>query len=194
MHNNINTVSKMPFFALGLFIALSLISQPVSAETKALNSGIDSFTFGIMQQDVESNPIEDSISINLEVLFATKLKSLPWSPHPVIGATINTDNDTNQLYGGMAWQYDFSERFFTEIFLGGAIHDGEEDPDTPLAGNREAHRAYGCPLNFRESLSFGWRLSSQYSLMATVSHMSNASLCDANDGLTNAGIRVSRRY
>ena len=83
MHNNSNTVSKMPFFALGLFIALSLISPPVSAETKALNSGIDSFTFGIMQQDVESNPIEDSISINLEVLFTTKLKSLPWSPHPV---------------------------------------------------------------------------------------------------------------
>ena len=184
----------MPYFTLGLFVALSLISQPVYAETKALNSGIDSFTFGIMQQDVESNPIEDSISINLEVLFATKLKSLPLSPHPVIGATINTDNDTNQLYSGMAWQYDFSERFFTEIFLGGAIHDGEEDPDTPLAGNRETHRAYGCPLNFRESLSFGWRLSSQYSLMATVSHMSNASLCDANDGLTNAGIRVSRRY
>ena len=117
MHNNSNTVSKMPFFALGLFIALSLISQPVSAETKALNTGIDSFTFGIMQQDVESNPIEDSISINFEFLFATKLKSLPWSPHPVIGATINTDNYTNQLYGGMAWQNDFSERFFIEIFL-----------------------------------------------------------------------------
>ena len=62
MHNNSNTVSKMPFFALGLLIALFLISQPVSAETKALNSGIDSFTLGIMQQDIESNPIEDSIS------------------------------------------------------------------------------------------------------------------------------------
>ena len=184
----------MPFFVIGLLIAISLISQPVTAETKASNTGIDSFTFGVMQQDVESNPIEDSISINLEVLFASKLKGLPWSPHPVIGATINTDNNTNQLYGGMGWQYDFSERFYTEIFLGGAIHDGEEDPDTPLAGNRETHRAYGCPLNFRESLSFGWRLSSQYSLMATVSHISNASLCDANDGLTNAGIRVSRRY
>ena len=184
----------MPFLSLGLLIALSLISKPAFAESKALNPGIDSFTFGIMQQDVESKPVEDSISINLEVLFATKLKRLPWSPQPVVGATINTDNDTNQLYGGMTWQYDFSERFYTEIFLGGAIHDGEEDPDTPQAGNREAHRAYGCPLNFRESLSFGWRLSSQYSLMATVSHMSNASLCDANDGLTNAGIRFSRRY
>ena len=47
----------MSFFALGLFIALSLISLPVSAETKALNFGIDSYTLGIMQQDVESNTI-----------------------------------------------------------------------------------------------------------------------------------------
>jgi lipid A 3-O-deacylase len=185
----------MPYFTLGFFIILSLISHPVSAETKAaLNAGINSFTYGVMQQDVESNPIEDSISINLEVLFATKLKSIPWSPQPVIGATINTEDDTNQLYGGMAWQYDFSERFYTEIFLGGAIHDGEDDPDTSLAGGREAHRAYGCPLNFRESLSFGWHLSTQFSLMATVSHISNARLCDENDGLTNAGIRISRRY
>ncbi|EJW20659.1 hypothetical protein IMCC14465_15460 [alpha proteobacterium IMCC14465] len=180
-------------------MALTIIFQPFSsalAQSSQDNSQniADSFTFGVMQQDVESDPIEDSISINVEVLFAAKLDKIPWSPQPVIGATINTDNDTSQFYGGMAWQYNFSDRFYTEIFFGAAFHDGEEDPDTVLAGGREAHRAYGCPLNFRESLSLGWRLSTNYSLMTTVTHMSNAGLCAANNGLTNAGIRVRRTF
>jgi lipid A 3-O-deacylase len=179
---------------LFLFI-LTFIFQPSTALAADISSQKQKvYTFGLMQQDVESNPTEDSVSINVEVLFPTKLDNILWSPQPVIGATLNTDDDTSQIYGGLAWQYDFSHKFYTEIFLGGSIHDGEEDPDTVRAGGREAHRAYGCPLNFRESISFGWRMSTQYSLMATVSHMSNASLCDPNNGLTNAGIRVSRKF
>ncbi len=183
----------MRFFVFSCILSIMFVPLDVLADDTS-NPSQKVYTFGLIQQDVESNPIEDSVSINVEVLFPTKLESIPWSPRPVIGATINTDNDTSQLYGGVAWQYDFSDKFYTEIFLGGSIHDGEEDPDTVPAGGRKTHRAYGCPVNFRESLSFGWRLSSEYSLLAIVTHMSNANLCDSNDGLTNAGLRVSRTF
>lgn len=185
----------LSFLTFLILFILSFIFQPSSTladDTSSQKQKV--YTFGLVQQDVESNPTEDSVSINVEVLFPTKLDNILWSPQPVIGATLNTDNDTSQIYGGMAWQYDFSDSFYAEIFLGGSIHDGEEDPDTVRAGGREAHRAYGCLVNFRESISFGWRLSTQFSLMATVSHMSNAGLCDPNNGLTNAGLRVSRKF
>ncbi len=37
-------------------------------------------------------------------------------------------------------------------------------------------------------------LSERWDVMATVDHMSNADLCDANRGLTNVGIRIGRRW
>jgi lipid A 3-O-deacylase len=54
--------------------------------------------------------------------------------------------------------------------------------------------ALGCSPLFRESGSIGVRLSANWSLLATVEHLSNAGLCDQNRGLTNIGARVGYSF
>lgn len=165
-------------------------SIPVLADD---SGGSSAFRFGLMAHDVESSSGVDSTDINLELVFQNEIDGIPWSPRPVIGASLNSEGDTSQIYGGVAWEYDFSDRFFGEVFLGAAYHDGENELTGQTPGRGET-RGYGCELNFRENLSFGWRLDGQSSVMATVSHMSNGRLCDPNDGLTNFGLRVSRGF
>jgi lipid A 3-O-deacylase len=79
-----------------------------------------------------------------------------------------------------------TESLFLEASFGGAVHDGETDDNNS--------DSYGCTLNFRESVSLGVALSENLSLMVTVDHMSNGGLCDQNQGLTNAGIRLGYKW
>ena len=60
---------------------------------------------------------------------------------------------------------------------------------------REVDRnAFGCELLFRATLSLGVRLDAHQSLAVMASHISNAGLCDHNDGLDNVGIRYGYRF
>ena len=77
---------------------------------------------------------------------------------------------------------------FADFTLGGAIHDGETT--APSSGSRQ----YGCRLGFHESFSLGYSFDGHNAIMLGVDHMSNASLCDKNDGLTNLGIRYAYKF
>jgi hypothetical protein len=52
----------------------------------------------------------------------------------------------------------------------------------------------GCAVTFRESATAGFRITQNWSIMATVEHMSNAGLCVENRGLTNAGLRLGYTF
>jgi len=45
-------------------------------------------------------------------------------------------------------------------------------------------------LLFRESIDLGYRFAGRYAVMAHFSHISNANLCDSNEGMENVGIRL----
>jgi lipid A 3-O-deacylase len=45
-----------------------------------------------------------------------------------------------------------------------------------------------------ESASIGYRLKQNVSFLFTVDHMSNASVCDANPGPTDAGARLAYMF
>jgi hypothetical protein len=152
---------------------------------------IDEFRIGVLAQDLEDNDAEDGIAINAELLFphlgprTGDPLDFFLSPRPHIGAQINTEGDTSLGYFGLTWDIALSDLFFIEASFGGAVHDGPTD---------DSGDSFGCSVNFRESASIGVALTNNWRLLATVSHMSNAGLCDENSGLTSGGVQLGYRW
>ncbi len=109
-------------------------------------------------------------------------------PRLHVGGSLNLDGQTSFGYAGLTWTFDIAPAVFVEGSFGGAVHDGETNPFEP-------HRnALGCHALFRESGSIGMRMSPNWSVTATVEHLSNAGLCSNNRGLTNVGVRVGYTF
>lgn len=135
-----------------------------------------------------------SVDINGELLF-----SKPFQPaDPVmafliprlhVGGTVNTAGDTSQAYTGFTWTYDITTAVFVEGSLGAAFHSGETGRFP-----RFDRLSLGCSPLIRATGSLGYRLDANWSIMATVEHISNANTCHANQGLTNYGIRVGYSF
>jgi len=66
------------------------------------------------------------------------------------------------------------------------VNDGKTGSNVPRSRNR-----IGCVWSFHENGSIGYRLTERISLLATIEHYSNASLCDEKRGLTNYCGRIS---
>ncbi len=172
--------------------AVMLLSATAAVAGSPSTGGfIDEFRFGVLAQDLEDNDAEDGIAMNAELLFphlgprtGGPLDTF-LSPRPHIGAQINTEGDTSLAYAGLTWDIWFSEILFIEASFGGAVHDGPTD---------DSGDSFGCSVNFRESASIGIALAENWRLLATVSHMSNAGLCDENSGLTSGGLQLGYRW
>lgn len=133
---------------------------------------------------------DGSIDVNGELLFS---KPMIFSdplmtllvPRIHIGTTINTAGDTSQAYAGLTWNYDFTAKIFIEGSVGAAFHSGKTGRLFP-----PDRLSLGCSPLIRGSGSLGYRISDNWTVMATVEHISNANTCHANQGLTNYGVRV----
>lgn len=145
---------------------------------------------GIYAHAIDSAPEEGSVDLNLEVLFDPFSRDEWWVPRLHVGTTVNTGGDTSHGYAGFTWTFDFTERFFGELTFGGGFHNGHTDGEFAPPGEN----ALGCSPLFRESASLGYRFNERWSVMATIEHLSNAGLCEANRGLTNAGARVGYSF
>ncbi len=145
---------------------------------------------GLFAHDPGS-PEQGSVDVNGEVLFAKPFSRTDWLdsliPRPHLGATVNTGGATSSVYTGFTWQIPLGDTFFVEGSLGAALHNGSEDGSVD-------QNALGCSPLFRESASAGFRLDRQWTVMATIEHLSNAGLCDENRGLTNMGVRAGYRF
>ena len=132
---------------------------------------------------------EDGFDMNLEVLFLSPdFLDAIGSPRPHAGLTLNSSGDTSQAYLGLSWEWDFWDGAFAGFSLGGAVHDGETT-NAPLD-----RKELGCPVLFRESIDVGYRFDKTNALMVHLDHISNAKLCDTNEGLENIGIRYGYRF
>jgi hypothetical protein len=140
-------------------------------------------------------------NVNGEILFAKPLvfEDPFWQafvPRPTVGGSYNTGGRTSYAYIGATWTVDvfpefFNRRLFVEGFFGAAAHNGYTGPRalTPFGFN-----ALGCNPLFREAAAIGFRLSENWSIMATIDHMSNAGLCANNRGLTNYGGKIGYTF
>lgn len=162
--------------------------------------GIDEARFGVTAQSVGgwSPDVEQGAGINLELLFISPefLRAIG-SPRPVIGANIATDSDaTSQIYAGFEWKAHLARRFFVAGMVGGAIHNGETDPFDPAVdfGRINNTLFLGCRAIFRLSADVGYDISERISASVHWSHISNAGLCDENEGLDNLGLRIGYHF
>ena len=132
---------------------------------------------------------EDGIDVNAEILFGdTGWLGGEWTLRPNIGGNFNTDGYTNQGYFGMVVGHRLFGPFFIDAGAGGAYHDGKLDTPDP-----ERH-SLGCHLLFHLQGDVGIEFGDTWSVMAHIDHISNADLCDRNEGLTDIGVRLGARF
>src|SRR3954454_9170248 len=113
-------------------------------------------------------------------------------PRPHIGTSANLAGRTSFAYTGLTWTVDVGPRVFVEGSLGGAVHNGYTGRGpVPPPPDRAA---LGCSPLFRESGSVGVRLSTNWSVMATVERLSNGGLCTDNKALTTVGARLGYTF
>jgi lipid A 3-O-deacylase len=152
------------------------------------------FRLGGFAHDPQS-PERGSDDLNAEILFGgptpTPTNSL-WNIlvlRPQMGATVNFAGKTSVIYAGFAGTLNLDRGLFVEASFGGAANNGKTGANVPSVYN-----AMGCDLSFHENASIGYRLSENWSLMATVEHSSNEGLCIRNRGLTNYGARLGYAF
>jgi hypothetical protein len=152
---------------------------------------ISELRLGVFAANLDGRREDADVLVNGELLFAPLITpqadpilDILLRPRPHIGASIAANGGTNQTYAGFTWEVPLTSRLFIEGGLGVAVHDGPTGDDP----------SYGCAALFRESASLGYELSDDVRLLLTVDHISNAGLCESNQGLTNAGVRLGYRW
>lgn len=171
-------------------------ANPPAPVAPAHPSLLSEFRFGLSAHDpwgLEGR--ERTANLTGEILLAkpftaSDLFTSYFIPRPHFGGSLNFDNRTSFAYAGLSWTIDLTPNVFIEGSFGGAVHRVDKNPANPFA----APQQLGCSPLFRESGSVGVRLSANWSLMATIEHLSNADACPDNRGLTNIGARVGYSF
>jgi len=153
---------------------------------------LDEMRVGVLLHDPWS-PERGSVDFSFQAYFSRPAfqAGVPafLVPKPFFGAAVNAHGLTSHVHAGLAWSLDLTDRLFIEVGLAGAFHTGRFDPVPGVRRN-----AMGCAVHFRESAGIGFRLDHNWSLIATVEHLSNGGLCNHNRGLTNLGMQVGYRF
>lgn len=175
---------------------ISLIACAVSLFS-AQAGAVDEIRLGVLAQGTGpfSGDKEDGVGLNGEVLFRplSGLSAIG-APRPHLGVSAATDGDaTSQIYAGLTWEQHFTPKLFLDLSGGVAVHDGETDFD-PGDPNIGSTKYLGCRALFRIASDFGYRVTGRLSVSLHVDHISNAGLCDENEGLDNAGVRLGVRF
>jgi hypothetical protein len=185
------------FSVVWIAAAIGLASGTVRAEPFEQTApflAVDEVRLGVLAANLDGGASEEADTlINGEVLFgrpehaySDPIRDYFLRPRPHIGFSVTPDRGTNQVYAGLTWDLKLTGGLFLETSFGGTLHDGP-------TGSIDTD-SYGCSLMFRESASLGYALTAKMRVMLTVDHMSNAGLCDQNQGLTNAGVRLGYRW
>jgi len=171
-------------------------SRPVAAakDEKHQSGGLLSeIKIGALAHDQGpfSSNKEDGIDAQVELRFVSPdiLKYIG-APYPHIGADINTSGNTSSVWLGVVWEKQFWKGLFAGFSVGGAYHDGETDQGK----GQEDEKELGCNPLFRLAINVGWRFDKHHSIDVLLDHLSNAKLCDTNEGLENVGVRYGYRF
>ena len=178
-----------------LFILIFVVSLPCIAQP-AHAGALDEVRLGVLAQSVGgySPDVEQGAGINLEAVFAAPRILRPiGAPRPLIGASIATDGDaTSQIYSSLEWRVAITKRIFASAAGGVAVHNGRVGPNRPISlgtAPRDNEVFLGCRVLMRFGVDLGAELTDRLSVMAHWQHISNAGLCDENEGLDNIGLR-----
>ncbi len=162
------------------------------AQAPAPQTGfVSEVRLGVLAHDIGPLVVnnESGIDINGEVLFNIDVELFEDTElRPHLGFSANTAGDTSQVYAGATLTWFPDENFFLEAGGGGAVHDGETEP---VAADK---KALGCSVLFRGVLGAGVLLGDNHTFSLHYDHISNAFLCDHNEGLETVGVRYGYRF
>ncbi|MCP5432963.1 MAG: acyloxyacyl hydrolase [Alphaproteobacteria bacterium] len=183
---------------LALKVAASVAVAGFLSAAPAFAGGGLELRGGVLAHDAGlfSGPKEDGIDINAELLFPSPdFLGILGSPRPHIGGNYSVDG-ISFGYAGLAWDWDFLDRFFVTASFGGAIHDADylTEDDLPPGVKESQERLLGCQVLFHLALGVGYQVTERVNVHLYADHISNATLCDNNEGLENAGARVGIKF
>jgi lipid A 3-O-deacylase len=198
-------VTNGRWLAGALLVVSALSSTSGFAQDKSAdasgsdNKGIvDELKFGVLAHDITlgGKSIESGADFNGEVLFTSpSFLDFMGAPRPHLGASINSDGNTDQFYFGLTWGLPLfhhivgqSDALTIYGSLGGALQDGYTDNAPPGRKN------LGSVILFRESVELGYQITPVYSISGIVDHISNANLANHNAGITSAGARFGIKF
>jgi len=196
------TVARNSVILAGLMM---LVATPAMAQNlldpHPLAGVVDELRIGLHAHDVHHaalpfsvnqwrlNQIED---ISFDLLFTSPdLDVFRWmgSPRPEVGATLNLGGKDSMAHLGLTWQLPiFETPVYLEGTFGAAIHDGA------LTGAAPGRKNFGCQVNFYERFGVGMHVSDNVTATLTYEHTSNNGWCQANDGLSNFGLRLGWKF
>lgn len=172
-------------------------SGPAGGFISELKAGV--LLHDVLRDNATKNGEENSIDLGGEVLLtpitlfkpdSALLKAL-LQPRPHLGGQINTDDNTNQLYFGLTWDYRAASGPFFEFGFGFTVHDGQLKGKTPSNDRPNL----GSSVLFREGIDLGYRFAGGHSLAVHASHISNAGwFAKQNDGMNFVGLRYGFRF
>jgi lipid A 3-O-deacylase len=177
--------------------ALTLSSALIGSQAGAAEGVFDELRFGATTSIGNGSNQEDGVFPSATLFFdplgagsASGLVEKILRPRIHAGASVATSSSgVNEIYAGLSWNADITERVFIELGAGGTVHDGDLNDDGSDGPK------LGCRLLFREYAAAGYRFDDHWNLSATVEHASNANLCDGpNDGLTRAGLMLGYTF
>lgn len=193
--------------ALALCAGLMLgLSATASAQISEVRVGIteydaDTIDIGWAARD----GVENSLALNGEVIFAPLGLTDGWlDPRPYVGAMINLEGETSYIGAGLTWRAALSEKFYGDIAIGLALHNGTIDVITPdsireqgfavLARRIDNEISHGSAVLFKPQLTLGYRVTDDWAVEVFAEHMSNGFLKKPNEGVDSLGLRVARRF
>ncbi|WP_247653799.1 acyloxyacyl hydrolase [Labrenzia sp. PHM005] len=185
----IRVINAVGSTCLGLLMASAVQAADLSGNTGPRHE----VRGGVMYHDTMNR--ESGVDLNVEYLsrfaaFDLFVPVVQWRAtfRPHVGGSLNTAGHTSFVYGGYSLTLDLTDRIFVEGSFGGMVHNGVH-----VSADR-SRLSLGCNVMFRESASVGFRINDQINVSAMVEHGSNAGLCEANNGITNAGVRVGYTF
>jgi len=110
-------------------------------------------------------------------------------PQLHVGTMISTAGEASQIYAGLNWKTDLTDRLFIDLGFGGTLHNGDLNED-----GTEGPKL-GCRLIFHEYAAAGFHINEKWDILATVDHASHAQLCsDQNSGISHAGLALAYKF
>jgi len=178
-----------------LFIVLSVSGLALLDPClPALADGlVDELKIGVLAHDVpdlwsrfQAEP--DGADINIEALFSPSVAFLGGTIRPALGASINTQGYTSNVYLDARWQLETACGVFLGLGVGGTVHDGQ------LKLDNWDEKALGSRVLFHIPVELGYRFDAHNSLSAYFEHMSNAYTASPNEGMDRIGVRYGYRF
>ena len=153
---------------------------------------------GILAHDTgylrDAGPRNEVYAVQAEVLFPSPdFLSFAYDPRPRLGFNLAPDADgTSFVYAGLNWDVPVYGNWFVTAAVGGSINNADRltEQDLLPGETRAKYRLLGCHALFHLALGVGYRISDDVSIQAYGDHISNANLCDNNEGLDQWGGRL----